>query len=116
RALVPDRRYRSANVDIAAISVPCRAIGGDFFDYFELADGAVGFVVGDVSGKGPPAALLTAVLQGILAVHAYGGGSPAATMERVNQALARRAIAARFATMFYGVMVIYGPLRSCRAA
>ncbi|MBW8867326.1 MAG: ester cyclase [Acidobacteria bacterium] len=104
RALLPDRRYRSETADIAAVSVPCRAIGGDFFDYFELPDAAVGFVVGDVSGKGPPAALLTAVLQGILAVHAYGSDSPAVTIERVNQALARRAIEARFATMFYGVL------------
>jgi len=115
RALLPDRRYRSANVDIAAVSVPCRAIGGDFFDYFELAHGAVGFVVGDVSGKGPPAALLTAVLQGILAVHAYGSDSPATTMERVNLALARRAIEARFATMFYGVVERDGRLRYCNA-
>src|SRR5262249_50363382 len=115
RALLPDRRYRSSSVDIAALAVACRAIGGDFFDYFELADGAVGFVVGDVSGKGPPAALLTAVLQGMLAVHAYGSDSPATTIERVNQALARRAIEARFATMFYGVMALDGWLRYCNA-
>jgi steroid delta-isomerase-like uncharacterized protein len=115
RALLPDSRYRSATVDIAAISVPCRAIGGDFFDYFELADGAVGFVVGDVSGKGAPAALLTAVLQGILAVHAYGSESPATTIERVNQALARRTIEARFATMFFGVVAGDGRLRYCNA-
>jgi steroid delta-isomerase-like uncharacterized protein len=115
RALLPERRYRSATVDIAAVSVPCRAIGGDFFDYFELAGGAVGFVVGDVSGKGPPAALLTAVLQGILSVHAYSSESPATTIERVNQALARRAIAARFATMFYGVLASDGRLRYCNA-
>ena len=115
RALLPERRYRTATVDIAAASVPCRAIGGDFFDYFELAGGAVGFVVADVSGKGPPAALLTAVLQGILAVHAYGGEPPATTMERVNQALARRAIEARFATMFYGVVARDGRLRYCNA-
>src|SRR5262249_48210870 len=115
RALLPDRRYRSSSVDIAALSVPCRAIGGDFFDYFELADGAVGFVVGDVSGKGPPAALLTAVLQGILAVHAYGSDSPAATIERGNMALARRAIEARFATMFFGVVAGDGRVRYCNA-
>jgi steroid delta-isomerase-like uncharacterized protein len=115
RALLPDRRYRSDTADIAAVSVPCRAIGGDFFDYFELPDAAVGFVVGDVSGKGPPAALLTAVLQGILAVHAYGSDSPAVTIERVNQALARRAIEARFATMFYGVLARDGRLRYCNA-
>jgi steroid delta-isomerase-like uncharacterized protein len=115
RALLPDGRYRTATVDIAAISVPCRAIGGDFFDYFELADGAIAFVVGDVSGKGPPAALLTAVLQGILSVHAYGSASPAATVGRVNQALARRAIEARFATMFFGVLAADGRLRYCNA-
>ncbi|HMF95597.1 MAG TPA: SpoIIE family protein phosphatase [Vicinamibacterales bacterium] len=115
RALLPAQRYRSESVDIAAASVPCRAIGGDFFDYFELAGGAVGFVVADVSGKGPPAALLTAVLQGILAVHAYGSDSPATTIARVNQALARRAIEARFATMFYGVVEIDGRLRYCNA-
>ena len=115
RALLPDGRYRSGSADIAAVSVPCRAIGGDFFDYFELPDAAIGFVVGDVSGKGPPAALLTAVLQGILAVHAYGGESPAVTIERVNQALARRAIEARFATMFYGVLTRDGVLRYCNA-
>src|SRR5262249_7472903 len=115
RALLPERRYRSSRVDIAALSVPCRASGGGFFDYFELADGAVGFVVGDVSGKGPPAALLTAVLQGILAVHAYGSDSPAATIERVNMALARRAIEARFATMFFGVVAVDGPRRDCHA-
>jgi steroid delta-isomerase-like uncharacterized protein len=115
RALLPDRRYRSATADIAAVSVPCRAIGGDFFDYFELPDAAVGFVVGDVSGKGPPAALLTAVLQGILAVHAYSSDSPAVTIDRVNQALARRAIEARFATMFYGVLARDGLLRYCNA-
>ena len=115
RALLPDGRYRSGSADIAAVSVPCRAIGGDFFDYFELPDAAIGFVVGDVSGKGPPAALLTAVLQGILAVHAYGGESPAVTIERVNQALARRAIEARLATMFYGVLTADGVLRYSNA-
>jgi sigma-B regulation protein RsbU (phosphoserine phosphatase) len=115
RALLPDHRYRSASVDIAALSVPCRAIGGDFFDYFEHADGAVGFVIGDVSGKGPPAALLAGVLHGILAVHAYGSESPAVTIDRVNQALARRAIEARFATMFYGVLARDGTLRYCNA-
>ena len=115
QALLPDRRYLSDTADIAAVSVPCRAIGGDFFDYFELPDAAVGFVVGDVSGKGAPAALLTAVLQGILAVHAYGSESPAVTIERVNQALGRRAIEARFATMFYGVLARDGVLRYCNA-
>ena len=115
RALLPARRHRRGAIDIAAVSVPCRAIGGDFFDYFERPDGAIGIVIGDVSGKGAPAALLTAVLQGILSVHAYGDESPATTVQRVNEALARRRVAARFATMFYGVVWPDGRLRYCNA-
>jgi steroid delta-isomerase-like uncharacterized protein len=115
RALLPARRHRRGAIDIAAVSIPCRAIGGDFFDYFERPDGAIGIVIGDVSGKGAPAALLTAVLQGILSVHAYGDDSPAVTVERVNEALSRRRVAARFATMFYGVMWPDGRMRYCNA-
>ena len=40
--------------------VPCRMIGGDFFEYVALADGALGFTLGDVAGKGAPAGLLGA--------------------------------------------------------
>ena len=115
RALLPARRRQLGAIDIAALSIPCRAIGGDFFDYFERADGATGLVIGDVSGKGAPAALLTAVLQGILSVHAYGDDAPGATVQRVNEALARRSIAARFATMFYGVVWPDGRMRYCNA-
>jgi steroid delta-isomerase-like uncharacterized protein len=115
RALLPSGRYRRGAIDIAAQSIPCRAIGGDFFDYFERADGAIGIVIGDVSGKGAPAALLTAVLQGIVSVHAYGHDSPAVIVQRVNEALARRAVAARFATMFYAVVREDGRMRYCNA-
>ena len=111
RALLPDARYRGETFEVASASVPCRAIGGDFFDYFPLAGGAFGLTLGDVAGKGPPAALLTAVLQGIFAVHAHIGDSPAGTLKNVNQALARRAVESRFATVFYGVLSPDGRLR-----
>jgi hypothetical protein len=50
-----------------------------------VSRGAFGFVLGDVAGKGPPAALLTAVLQGIFAVHVHLGGAPAEILTQVNQ-------------------------------
>jgi len=56
RALLPQSRHVGTGFEVAATSVPCRAIGGDFFDYFTLADGTFSFVLGDVAGKGPPAA------------------------------------------------------------
>jgi predicted ester cyclase len=80
RALLPRTRFTSTRFDVAATSVPCRAIGGDFFDYFESREEMFAFVLGDVAGKGPPAALLTAVLQGIFVANADSGFSPAKTM------------------------------------
>ena len=64
RALLPEGQYEGPGFDLAASSSPCRAIGGDFLDYFDLPNGAFGFVLGDVAGKGPSAALLAARLQG----------------------------------------------------
>jgi serine phosphatase RsbU (regulator of sigma subunit) len=104
RALLPESRYAGRTFQVAARSLPCRAIGGDFFDYFDLTDSAFGFVLGDVAGKGPPAALLTAVLQGIFAVHAYQTRAPAETLDHVNRSLVRRAIEGRFATTLYGAL------------
>jgi steroid delta-isomerase-like uncharacterized protein len=104
QALLPESRHIGANFEVVATSVPCRAIGGDFFDYFSLASGAFAFVLGDVAGKGPPAALLAAKLQGIFAANTNGPGTPTVTMNQANDALVRRAIEARFATVLYGVL------------
>jgi serine phosphatase RsbU (regulator of sigma subunit) len=99
----------------AAASLPCRLIGGDFFDYFNLANGGFGFAVADVAGKGPPAALLKTLLLGIFSVHADRGAEPAKTLEQVNRSLVRRAIEARFATMVYAVLSPDGCLTYCNA-
>lgn len=115
RALLPEPAYESAVCDLAASSVPCRTVGGDFFDYLDLPDGAFGFALGDVAGKGPPAALLAATVQSNFIAHAPVAADPADTMARVNRALLRRAIEARFATMFYGALSPDGSLRGCNA-
>jgi serine phosphatase RsbU (regulator of sigma subunit) len=85
-------------------SLPCRAIGGDFFEAIELPSRDCAFVMGDVSGKGPAAALLAAMVQGMFAVEAPAGDGPAATLERINRRLASRALGSRFATLVYAVL------------
>lgn len=115
RALLPEPKFESAGLDLAAVTVPCRTIGGDFYDYLDVGEGRFGFTLGDVSGKGPPAALLAAAVQSIFAAQAALGGNPAETMARINRALLRRAIEARFATMFYGVLWNDGRLSYCNA-
>jgi serine phosphatase RsbU (regulator of sigma subunit) len=113
RALLPDRQYQGRAFDLAGDSRPCRAIGGDFLDHFELSLDSFGFVLGDVAGKGPPAALLAAKLQGMMAAYASSIGAPAATVTRVNQELVRRTIESRFVTLFYGVLATDGRLTYC---
>ena len=92
QSLLPPPAWSSDYFDAIGTTVPCRAIGGDFFEYLTMVDGSAGFVVADVSGKGAPAALLTAVTQGVLATQTSFGGGPAAALARVNEILIRRAV------------------------
>jgi uncharacterized protein (TIGR02246 family) len=93
---------------VAGASIPCRMIGGDFFEHVELPSGGIGVALGDVSGKGPPAALLASMLQGIFAVEAEAGRGPAEMMSTINRVLLKRGTESRFATFFYGVVTSNG--------
>jgi serine phosphatase RsbU (regulator of sigma subunit)/pSer/pThr/pTyr-binding forkhead associated (FHA) protein len=110
RALLPDPIFATASIDLAAITVPCRTVGGDFYDYVSSHEG-LGFTVGDVAGKGPSAALLASAVQSNFAAQAPVSADPADALTRINRALLRRAVDARFATMFYGVMDDRGGLK-----
>ncbi len=115
QALLPESRRQGAYFDAVGQSMACRSIGGDFFDYVDLPSGAFGFAVGDVAGKGAPAALLTAVIQGVFSSQAQTGVAPCVTLSRVNQALIRRAIESRFCTAFYATVTDDGTLTYCNA-
>ncbi len=111
RALLPESAYEGCGCTLAASTLPCRTIGGDFFDYVEMPDGCVAFALGDVAGKGPPAALLAATAQSHFVAHVPVSTDPADALARINKALLRRAVEARFATMFIGVIGSNGVLR-----
>jgi sigma-B regulation protein RsbU (phosphoserine phosphatase) len=115
RALLPAPARSGPFYECVAASLPCRAVGGDFFDYLMLPDGRLGVAIGDVTGKGPPAALLTAMLQGILAAEAFGRAEPRETMTRINRALIARSVDARFATVFLIVIGADGRAVYCNA-
>ena len=115
QALLPTRNRAGSFFDAAAEMLACRSIGGDFFEYVDLPGGAFGFALGDVSGKGPPAALLGALLQGNLAAQTTIAAGPADALSSVNSALIHRAIEARFVTLFYAVLCPDGQLTFCNA-
>jgi serine phosphatase RsbU (regulator of sigma subunit) len=90
--------------DVTGVSISSRQVGGDYFDFLTLGHGHVGVAIGDVSGKGIPAALLMSNLQACLqgqVIHASGVDELVA---RINDLLARSTEAQMFATFFYGVL------------
>jgi serine phosphatase RsbU (regulator of sigma subunit) len=115
QALLPRSRVRGRFYDASAASIACRAIGGDFFEYIDMPDGSFAFALGDVSGKGPPAALLTAMLQGLFWTQSFAPVEPAVMITRINQALLARGIDNRFATIFFAIMRPDGRLTYCNA-
>lgn len=115
RALLPPDHFASSRVELVASTTPCRSVGGDLFDYVAGDGGALSFTVADVAGKGTSAALLTAVVQGLLAGESDAADSPARVCARLNRALCRRAVASRFVTVFYGQLEPTGTLRYCNA-
>jgi len=115
QALLPKGGRVGAFFKLAAASLPCRSIGGDFYDYVDLPTGGFGFALGDVAGKGPPAALLSAMMQGIFAAQAAASDTPCQTIARVNLALYKRGIESRFVTLMYGTLAPDGRLTYCNA-
>ena len=115
QALLPKGGNDLPFCETAASTVPCRSIGGDFFDWMTRPDGSFAFTLGDVAGKGPPAALLSALMQGLFAAQATGTDGPAASVSRMNTALTRRGIESRYATLFAAHLEPDGRLTACNA-
>ncbi len=104
RRLLPERDPIIPGYEVAGMNLPTRTISGDFFDYLELPGGNLGIAVADVSGKGVPAALLAASLQGTLRSHVENIYSIATIIERANNSLCQSTEPENFATLFYTVL------------
>jgi serine phosphatase RsbU (regulator of sigma subunit)/predicted ester cyclase len=84
---------------------PAKEVGGDFYDFLQLGDGRVGFVVGDATGKGVPAAIVTTATAAYLgAVNAASDSSPGEALALANEALYARIPPNMFVTCFYAVL------------
>jgi serine phosphatase RsbU (regulator of sigma subunit)/anti-sigma regulatory factor (Ser/Thr protein kinase) len=89
---------------VAAHYAPARAVGGDFYDFIPLPGDRIGVVVGDVTGKGVPAALLMARTQSVLRSEAPHLVSPSLVLERANEILLPEMPARMFVTCLYMVV------------
>ena len=101
--LLPQSRPKLGHLEVAAKFVPARAIGGDLYDFIPYSMSRLGIVIGDVSGKGAPAAIYAALVSGILRSHAPIEPGPAEMLSAVNMSLAERRIEAQFVSLIYAV-------------
>src|SRR6202022_1509384 len=99
----PPEPLRAGAVRISHEFQPVAAVGGDFLDYFELADGSIGLYLGDVSGKGLAAAMYAALAVGTLRGVHKTGQSPAAVLSILNRRLLVRGVPRRYSTAQYAV-------------
>lgn len=105
-AMLPHDTYRGSGIEVHGQTRPANTVGGDFYDIQPQDDGRVVVALGDVAGKGSPAALLMALLLAILRTLLDEGLDPATLMHRLNQQIWRHAPRSRFITLF---LAIYDP-------
>jgi len=101
--LLPQTLPKVAHLELAAKFVPARAIGGDLYDFIPYSLSRLGIAIGDVSGKGAPAAIYAALVSGILRSHAPIEPGPSEMLKAVNMSLAERRIEAQFVSLIYAL-------------
>lgn len=102
------------DLEIYAVLEPARQVGGDFYDFFLLDDEHICLVIGDVSGKGVPAAIFMAVTRTFLKALSREVGEPAAILDRINNEIVQDNESCMFVTLFCAV--VHLPTGKCSYA
>ncbi len=102
-ALLPTGTYKSGDVEISGFTKPANTVGGDFYDVLPQADGRVVVTLGDVAGKGSPAALLMALLLAAMRTLVEERLAPPQLVARLNIQICRHSPASRFITLVYAL-------------
>ena len=102
-AMLPSGMRQAGDATIAGMTRPANTVGGDFYDVIPLPDGRLVIALGDVAGKGSPAALLMALLLAMLRTLVDEGLESARLITRLNVQIAKHSPASRFITFFYGL-------------
>lgn len=104
RKILPAKVPSSSKLSISALFIPAFEVGGDYYDFFELNEGHLGFVVADVSGKGISAAFIMAEVKGIFESLSKLIQKPAELLEKVNEVLKGNIERKNFVTAVYGII------------
>jgi sigma-B regulation protein RsbU (phosphoserine phosphatase) len=104
QSILPEVITGRDEFEIAASMAAARQVSGDFYDFFLLDGMRLGLAIGDVSGKGIPAALFMAVSRTLLRAMALQGGSPGEVLAQVNHVLLKQSQGEIFLTLLYGIL------------
>jgi sigma-B regulation protein RsbU (phosphoserine phosphatase) len=102
--LFPTSAPAAAGFDMTGVCIPCREVGGDWYDYIALGGGRIAIVLADVSGKGLGAALLMSSTRSVLRLHALRELSPKEVLFELNKFLVEDFPASKFVTLVYAVL------------
>jgi serine phosphatase RsbU (regulator of sigma subunit) len=103
-AMLPRGAYEAPHVEAFGMTRPANTVGGDFYDIVPRPDGRVLLVLGDVAGKGSPAALLMALVIAMMRTLVDEGLDGAPLVERLNAQIAKHAPGSRFVTLFAAML------------
>lgn len=104
RSFLPKFRPRIPDFDISGINLPSQQVGGDYYDFIHIADGQLGLVVGDVSGKGISASLIMASFRASLIAEIRNNYAIGKILKKVNNLLYESTEEDKFVTAIYGVL------------
>src|SRR5882757_3012500 len=104
RTLLPEEAPVYEGYDLSGLNLPCRTVGGDYYDFVPYEDGRLALVVGDVSGKGLPAALMMSSLQARVQMLKETAPDPGVAVRTLNWSLTERCPLGKFITFFYGLL------------
>ena len=102
--LLPKEIPKIPGYDIKAINIPAREVGGDYYDFISISETRIGFCLGDVSGKGLPAAVLMGNLQATIRGQTLIDSPCRERISRANKLLFGSTDPSKFATLFYGIL------------
>jgi len=115
QSMLPQRYLNENEIELFGSLVPAREVGGDLFDYF-IRDNKLYFYIGDVSGKGTPAALLMTSTRSLLRAFSTNNDNPAQIMQHANEAACQGNESCMFVTLFIGVLdLATGHMLYCNA-
>ncbi|NQT27832.1 SpoIIE family protein phosphatase [candidate division KSB1 bacterium] len=104
RNLLPSVYPFGERFELVGYNLPSKEVGGDYYDFVSLPDNRLGIAIGDISGKGIPAALLMSNLQAALRVSASLAKTSKDVIHQVNQQISQTTAPEKFATFFYGIL------------